>query len=134
MNLELHLKLCGAFLLTLALAHLFFPRHFDWKRDLAQLTLFNRQVFYVHCFFIVLILAMFGGLTFFYSRLLLEHGEMNHLVLGGFLTFWAVRLFIQIFVYDSRLWRGHRFNTAMHCLFTAFWTYLAAVYGWAFFR
>lgn len=134
MNLELHLKLCGTLLLMLATAHLFFPHHFGWKRDLAQLTLLNRQIFYVHCFFIVLILAMFGGLSLFYSHLLLEHGELNRIVLGGFAAFWAIRLFIQLFIYDRRLWQGNPFNTAMHCLFTGLWAYLTAVYGCAFFQ
>jgi membrane protein YdbS with pleckstrin-like domain len=133
MILELHFKIAGTLLLFLAAAHLLFPLRFDWKRDLAQLTLLNRQMFYVHCFFIVLILAMFGGLTLFYSHLLLQPGELNRLVLAGFLIFWLVRLFVQLFVYDSRLWRGHRFNTWMHGLFTAFWAYLIVVYGCAFF-
>ena len=134
MNLELHFKIAGTLLLMLAVAHLFFSRRFDWKRDLSQLTLLNRQMFYVHCFFIMLILAMFGALSLFYSHLLLEHGKLNHLVVGGFMIFWVIRLFIQLFIYDSRLWQGRPFNTAMHGLFTALWVYLTAVYDCAFFE
>jgi len=28
----------------------------------------------------------------------------------------------------SRVWRGHRFNTVMHVLFSLLWTYLTGVY------
>jgi hypothetical protein len=54
------------------------------------------------------------------------------LVLAGFATFWGLRLVIQWFFYDSRLWRGHAFNTVVHFIFTAMWIYLTAVYAVAF--
>lgn len=131
MNLTLHLKLAGALLLLLAFAHLFFPRYFRWKEDLAKLTLLNRQMFYVHCFFIVLVLVLFGLLSLFYTAALLSPGPLPKAVLTGFVVFWSVRLFIQFFVYDSKLWKGDSFNTRIHILFSALWAYYVAVYACA---
>jgi hypothetical protein len=129
MNLALHLKSVGALLLLLAFAHLFFPKRFGWKEDLAKLSLLNRQVFLVHAFFITLVLVLFGLLSLIYTDTILEPGPLARIVLVGLVIFWAARLFIQFFVYDARLWRGNRFNTTMHVLFSLMWTYYVAVYA-----
>lgn len=129
MNLALHLRLAGALLLLLAFAHLFFPRRFGWKEDLANLSLLNRQMFYVHCFFIVLVLVLFGLLSLFYTAALLSTGPLPKAVLTGLVLFWSARLLIQFFVYDSRLWKGQPFNTGIHILFSALWAYYVAVYA-----
>ena len=131
MTLTFHLKIIGALLLLLASAHLFFPQRFGWKEDFAKVSLLNRQIFYVHCFFIILILAMIGVLTLFYTSLLLRRDELTKIILAALVLFWAARLFIQLFIYDRQLWRGHRFNTAMHILFTGMWSYYVAVFATA---
>jgi hypothetical protein len=33
--------------------------------------------------------------------------------------------------YSPTIWRGHRFNTAMHCIFSAVWIYGSAVFATA---
>ena len=129
MTIALHLKIVGTLLLLLAAAHLFFPRRFQWREEFAKVSLLNRQIFYVHCFFIVLILSMIGVLALFFTPLLMRRDELSKIVLAGLLLFWGARLFIQIFVYDRALWKGHRFNTTMHVAFTALWTYYVAVFG-----
>jgi len=63
MTLSLHLKIVGASLLLLAVAHAFFPRRFGWAEELSRLSPLNRQMFQVHCFFIGLVLFMFGLLS-----------------------------------------------------------------------
>ena len=134
MNLTAHLQIVGLLQLLLAAAHFFFPKRFGWKEDFAKVSLLNRQIFYVHSFFITLVLALFGILTVAATDLLLRNDELTRYVLGGFVLFWTARWLIQFFVYDSRLWRGHPFNTAMHIFFSLMWTYYVAVYGWAFWR
>jgi hypothetical protein len=47
----------------------------------------------------------------------------------GMFVFWLLRLLTQWFIYDSRLWRGDRFNAAAHVMVSALWTYLVVVYG-----
>lgn len=129
MNLNLHLKIVGLMLILLALAHVDFPRRLGWRVDLAKVSLFTRQVFYVHCFFLCLVLALCGALSLFGTAALMERTPLARMVLGGLVIFWGARLFAQFFVYDSKLWRGNAFNTGMHVLFSLMWIYFVAVYG-----
>jgi hypothetical protein len=128
MNPEWHLRIAGALQLALALAHLFFPRRFDWGRELARLSLLNRQMFHVHTLFVCVVLAMFGALSLLAPEALLEPTALSRLVLVGIASFWALRLYCQWFVYDPVLWRGHRFETIVHLACTLLWLYLTAVY------
>lgn len=134
MNIALHIKIAGALQLLLAFSHIFFPRRFGWKEDCAKLTLLNRQIFFVHAFFITLVLVLFGVLSVFYGHLLLRGDGLGKVVLGGLFIFWLARLFIQLFVYDSQLWRGHRFNTAMHIFFSLMWFYYVTIYAAALYH
>ena len=129
MTLTLHVKICGALLIALAALHPFFAKRFRWREELAGVSLLTRQVFWVHCLFIALVLVQFGILSIVFTDVLLQCTPLAKIVLGGFVIFWAVRLIAQHLVYSAELWRGHRFNTAMHVLFTALWTYLVAIYG-----
>jgi hypothetical protein len=133
-SLALHLRIAGVGLIVLAFAHLAFPKQFHWKEELARLSLLNRQVFQVHTFFIGLVLVLFGALSSLYADALLTPSPLSKAVLAGFTLFWALRLFVQLFVYDRALWRGNRLYTGFHVLFTAYWTYLVAVYGTALSR
>src|SRR5215204_4630377 len=108
--LILHLKLVGLLILGLCVLNFFLPKRFNWKEELARLSLINRQIFLVHCAFIVLTCAMFGLLSLFFTPLLLERTPLARLVLAGLTTFWALRLFMQLFVYSPALWRGRRFE------------------------
>lgn len=125
------LKITGLSLLCLALLHAFFPKRFHWKEELAQLSLLNREIFYVHCTFIVIVLILMGLLSFFYATELLQATSVNRAILGGLTVFWGFRLFAQWFIYSPELWRGHRFNTAMHVLFTFVWGFYTLTYALA---
>lgn len=131
MTLELNLKIVGAMLITLGLSHAAYGKRFEWKTDLAKLSLLNRQIFIVHCFFISLTLVLMGGITLFYTRALLEPTTLSRAGLAAVVVFWLCRLFIQFFVYDSALWRGNKFNTRMHVLFSVIWVYVVVTYSFA---
>jgi hypothetical protein len=129
MNIYLHLKVVGTLLLALGLAHSMFGRYFQWKKELAQLSLLTRQIFQVHCFFIALLVTMVGTCSLFYTDALLGSGVLSRVVLIGFVVFWLFRLGFQFFVYDPAIWRGRKFYTAMHVIFSVFWIYVVAIYG-----
>lgn len=129
MNLDLHLKIVGGMMLALAVAHLYFPKRFGWRAELADVSLLTRQIFYVHCFFICLVLVMFGILSSIYTGLLIQPSPLARIILVALTVFWGARLLIQLFVYDVKLWKGNRFNTVMHVLFTLMWSYYVSVYG-----
>ena len=127
--IELHLKIAGALLIVLGIAHSTFPRRFGWKDELARLSLLNRQMFLVHVFFIALTLVLMGSITLFYTKALLQPSPLSRVILVGVVIFWVCRLFIQFLVYDSSLWRGNAFNTWMHVMFSCFWIYLVVTYS-----
>ena len=68
LTIELHLKLSGLVLILLGIAHAFFGSRFNWKQELQRLSLLNRQIFYVHTFFIALVVTMLGILACFFTN------------------------------------------------------------------
>ena len=131
--METQFKIIGVLLILLAGIHAVFPSYFNWKNELKQLSLVNKQVMVIHTFFIALIVFLMGVLCLCYSDLLLK-SELGKIVCGGFAIFWSVRLFTQFFWYSSKLLIGKKFETGVHILFSGFWTYLAVVFTLAFFN
>ena len=130
MIVELQLRAVGVGLILLAILHAFFPRRFGWRSDLANLTLLNRQIFYVHTLFIAATVAFFGILSIISADMLGAGGPLLIALMAGFSLFWLLRLVIQLFVFDRSLWKGQRLNTTIHIVFTILWTYLTSLYGW----
>ena len=131
MNLELPIRIAGGLQIALSLLHTVFPAKFQWREELARLSLINRQLFQVHTLFIALLVLLLGVLSLFFAPALLSSGRLSRLVLSGISFFWFARLLAQFFLYSPVLWRGNRFRTAVHILFSMLWAYLAAVYGMA---
>lgn len=127
--METHLKTMGVLLIVLALVHIVFPKYFNWNKELKTLSLINRQMMTVHTFFIALTVFLMGLLCLTSSNELIgtNLGKKISLGLG---MFWTVRLFIQFFGYSDDLWKGKKFETFMHILFSLLWTYLSVVF-WA---
>ena len=131
MRLAVHLQIVGALLVLLGLSHAFFNRHFHWDRELADASLFTRRVFFVHTFFIALGVTMAGAVSLLFARALLRPDPLSRAILAGFAAFWFCRLLAQFFAYDAAIWRGNRFRTTMHVLFSLFWCYVTATYSLA---
>ncbi len=132
LSLETHLKLAGLSLIALGVMHGFLSERFAWKEELSRLSLLNRQIFYVHTFFVALILVLLGTLSLFGTNALLEKTALGRDFCGGVTLFWLCRWIFQFCVYDASLWRGKRFETRIHILFSLLWTYYVVVYGLAF--
>lgn len=125
--MELHLKIIGFILMVLAVVHAVFPKYFDWKTELASLNLINRQLMYVHTFFIALMVFLMGLLCFLSSDDIV-HTKLGQKIALGMAVFWFTRLFFQFFVYSSSLWKGKLFETIVHIAFTVLWSYLSVVF------
>lgn len=123
----LQLNIVGSLLIVLAIAHGVFPVYFDWKHDLAKLSLINRQMMEVHTFFIALTVLLMGILCLTSAPELLDT-PLGKRISIGFGLFWLVRLIIQFVGYSPKLWRGKRFETIMHILFILLWTYVSTVF------
>ena len=132
--LDLHLRIAGLSLIILGLSHVLFPKRFGWSEELQRLSPLNRQIFLVHNFFVVLVVIMFGLLSLAYTGSLLTPSPLAMALLAGLWLFWLCRLYAQFFVYDPKLWKGNRFNTGIHVLFSLTWLYYVMVYGYAFLR
>jgi hypothetical protein len=125
--MQLQIELIGALLIILALLHAGFARYFDWRREFAVVSLINRQMMYVHTFFIAFAVLLMGVLCLTSAAELVGTalGRRVALGMGGF---WLARLLIQFFGYSSTLWRGKQFETIIHVLFALLWAYLSGVF------
>jgi hypothetical protein len=123
----IHLKIIGVLLIVLALLHFSFPKYFNWKKELHSLSIMNRQIMYVHSFFIAFAVFLIGLLCVTSSNELLSTALGKRISLGIGI-FWGARLLVQFFGYSSTIWKGKVFETAVHILFSIFWTYLTTIF------
>ena len=128
--LELNLTITGVLLVSLGVLHVALPVLLRWNRELAAASMINREVSYVHCFFIGLACALWGLLPLTAGWLLLTPSPVTRLVLTGAVIFWACRLVIQLAVFNH-----HARESATWCALsiagTALWFYLTAIWTWA---
>lgn len=125
--MELQIKIIGYTLILLSLVHLVFSRYFNWKKDLSSISLINKEMMYIHTFFIGLIVFLMGLLCLSSSNELIETALGKKLSLG-LAIFWLVRLITQFFGYSSVLWKGKKFETSIHIFLSLFWMYLTIVF------
>ena len=125
--MEVHLKIIGVSLIALSAIHIIFPSYFKWDNELSTLSIMNRQMMYVHSFFIAFTILMMGILC------ITSSSELINTVLGrrislGLGIFWVIRLYFQFFVYSKKVWKGKTFETTVHVLFSIFWMYISTVF------
>ena len=113
----------------LAIIHAIFPKYFNWKEELKQLSLINRQLIMVHTFFIALVVLLIGLLCMTSATELIQT-KLGKTISLGLGIFWTIRLFFQFFIYSSLLWKGKIFETAVHILFSLLWIYMSTVFLW----
>ena len=130
--METCFKIAGILLVVLSLIHIIFPKRFEWRQQLATLSLINKQMMHVHTFFIALVVLLMGLLCLTSSK------ELSNTALGkrvdlGLGIFWLSRLFVQFFVYSKTHWKDKAFETAVHIFFSLFWAYLSTIFLLAYF-
>jgi hypothetical protein len=126
--MELHLEIVGWLMIALSLIHIGFPRYFQWREELARLSLINKQMMMVHTFFLALFLMLMGLLCVVYAEQIADT-LLGKRISFGMCLFWLIRLIFQVFVYSRDLWRGKTFETTMHVIFLVVWTYFTIVFG-----
>jgi hypothetical protein len=125
--MELQIKIIGCLLIALAMFHFFLPKYFYWNKECGSLSIMNRQMMYVHLFFIAFGVFLMGLLCLTSSGMLLN-SILGKRISLGLAIFWTVRLYVQFFVYSSKLWKGKSFETVVHILFSLFWTYVSTIF------
>jgi hypothetical protein len=124
----IHLKIIGWLLMLLSLLHVFVPGYLNWKKDLAPISLMNRQMMMTHMIFIAITVFSIGLLCVSSTEDLLSTPLGTKLCLGLAL-FWGLRLVFQFFGYSAELWRGKKFETFIHVMAVGFWVYMTVVFG-----
>lgn len=129
------LRTAGVVMLLLVPLNLFdVPKRFAWKTEMAGLSLLNRQIFWVHAWFLCLVLTMIGLLALLLTRPLLEPTPLARALTGGLAFFWLARLLLQWFYYSPQIWRGNSFYTVVHYVFTVLWLFLTTAFALAWLR
>jgi hypothetical protein len=131
--METHFNIIGAILIILAFAHIIFPVYFNWKTELQKLSLINRQMMKVHTIFVALTVLLMGLLCLTSSKDLMET-DLGKTVSLGLAFFWTIRLLIQFFGYSSKLWKGKKFETMVHIIFSILWIYISGVFWLNYFQ
>ena len=125
--MEIHVKIVGALLIALSLMHLVLPKYFKWEQELVSVSLITKQILYVHTFFIAFMVLLMGLLCTSYTHELV-YNPFGKVISLGLFGFWLIRLIFQFFIYSPKLWKGKKFETAMHVVFSFLWFYFTGVF------
>jgi hypothetical protein len=87
----------------------------------------NREMMYVHTFFIALVVFLMGALCILLPADLIST-TLGKMISLGFGIFWIARLLIQFVGYSKVLWKGKLFETTIHIIFSFLWLYLSIVF------
>ncbi len=129
--LTVNLRICGLAMLVLAAIYPVYFWYFRWGDELKAVSPLTRQVFFVHCGFIMILLALQGVLLTFFPEAVTENSLGALALLVGMVVFWVYRFAAQLWIYKKELWQGHRLFTFVHAVFIILWTWFSAVCIWA---
>lgn len=107
LTLEIGLRTAGMILSGLVVANFFAASRWRYAENLAGAEDMVRQIFYVHCAYLISIMAGLALLCLGWPRLLLE-GEMARALCGFFGLFWGSRVVVQLTYYDKNVRRAAR--------------------------
>jgi hypothetical protein len=122
--LEIGLRIAGLILLGLVLANFVAAKRLRYAHNLAGSATMVRQIFYVHCAYIIAIISALALLCLGWPQLLHEE-KMGRIVSGFFGLFWASRVIVQLTYYDKGVRRQER---AWDVFFLAIFALLSTVF------
>lgn len=125
--IEYALRLAGAMLTGLVVANFVAAKRWDYAGNLAGTAVIVRQIFHVHCAYIVVIITALAVLCIGWPGLLLEDG-MGRVLAAFFALFWLSRVIVQLSYYDPELRRRDR---GWDLFFLGVFLTLALIFGLA---
>lgn len=131
MKLELLLRFAGLLQLSLLTAGASMAKVTDMKTQLAKLSPFLQQLFWVYLGYIAYVLTAFGVLTLVNAEALAAGGTLARSVCAFIGLFWLGRLAVQFFVFDVRPYLTNVWLKLGYHATTLVFLYLTAVYAWA---
>jgi hypothetical protein len=123
------LRLVGAVLIVLGLAHLVMPRGLGWRPEFAALRALTRQIMYTHTYFIGLSCVLLGLAPLALTSDLLAPGRLPAAILIAECVFWGLRWCAQFAAFPPAVWRGRRLYATGYVALTALWTWIVAVFA-----
>ena len=124
-----NLQAAGVAQVLIALLHFRFEKHFLWKQELSTINLLTRQIFYVHTFFVALVVFLMGLLGIFCAKELVECTKLASALNIGLLLFWLTRLYVQFFVFKPEIWKENLYYTVIHYVLALIWFWFSTSYG-----
>ena len=106
-SIETALRLAGLILTGLVIANFVAARRLDYAGNLTGTAVIVRQIFHVHCAYIIAIIAGLAVLCLGWPGLLLEEG-MGRALTAYFALFWLSRVVVQLTYYDKAVRRDER--------------------------
>ena len=119
----------GLLHLCITSAGLTMTRVLDWRKNLAPLCGLTRHVIWTHGGFVLLTIVGFGTISVLASRSLASGEPLARAVCAFIALFWAIRLFIQFFVFDARPFLTNRLLAVGYHGLTVVFSYFVIVYG-----
>jgi len=98
----------GGVQLAILAANFVVPGKLHCRENLERVSPMIRSVFVVHWIYILLMLATFSALCFWFAPELAGGSRLGHFLSAAIALFWLLRIPIQLFVYDRELRRRHR--------------------------
>ncbi len=106
-TIEIGLRVAGLVLCGLVTANFVAAKRWDYAGNLEGADTIVRQIFHVHCAYIVAIISALAVLCIGWPQLLLQDG-MGRALSGFFALFWGSRVIVQMTYYDKGLRRQDR--------------------------
>lgn len=106
-TVEILLRIAGLALVGLIAANFVATHRFAYAKNLTLASTIVRQIFHVHCAYIIAIITGLAILCLGWPHLLLD-GPLARAVSGYFALFWASRVIVQLTYYDPELRQNER--------------------------
>lgn len=118
------LQFAGFILLCVVSANFFAPKKMRWSENLKLVEPVFRQVFIIHCIFLIgCVFAMAMACLFLPHRLLED--PVGKVILGFMALFWIARVGVQFFYYESSIKKQF---PVFNVLFSVAFVYLAITF------
>ncbi|MCW1887460.1 hypothetical protein OKA04_22180 [Luteolibacter flavescens] len=105
--LVIALRVAGLMMTGIAIANFVAARRLRYRENLAGCEVMVRQIFHVHCAYIIAIVGGLGVLCLGWPQLLMADG-MGRVLSGFFGVFWISRVVVQLVYYDKETRRRER--------------------------
>jgi hypothetical protein len=115
----------GAVQVALIAGNCLLPGRLQCRENLKRVPPIIGQVFVVHWAYIVLVLAAFAAICFWFPHELAGPDRLGRFLAGFMAGFWLLRLPVQLLFYDAKLRREHRLGDVSFLLAAS---YLGSVF------